>query len=219
MTIVVWILAFIIAITIHEAAHAYVADRLGDPTPRLQGRLSLNPLVHYDPVGTTLLFFLVILRAVTNNPAIIPFGWAKPVRFDPYNLANPRRDSALISLAGPASNLILAALISILFRLTYTPFSPLSFLYALALPVIFLNVALAVFNLIPVHPLDGGKILVGLLPTKEAREADIFLGRYGMIILFLLIFPTFGGASPVSLVISPIINFLLSILTPASSII
>ena len=219
MTIVVWILAFIIAITIHEAAHAYVADRLGDPTPRLQGRLSLNPLVHYDPVGTTLLFFLVILRAVTNNPAIIPFGWAKPVRFDPYNLANPRRDSALISLAGPASNLILAALISILFRLTYTPFSPLSFLYALALPVIFLNVALAVFNLIPVHPLDGGKILVGLLPTKEAREADIFLGRYGMIILLLLIFPTIGGASPISLVIFPIINLILSILTPASAII
>jgi len=219
MTIIVWILAFLIAITIHEAAHAYVADRLGDPTPRLQGRLSLNPIVHYDPIGTTLLFFLVILRAVTQNPAIIPFGWAKPVRFDPYNLANPRRDSALISLAGPASNLILAALISIVFRLTYTPFSPLSFLYALALPVIFLNVALAVFNLIPVHPLDGGKILVGLLPSKEAREADLFLGRYGMIILFLLIFPTFGGASPVSLVISPIINFLLSILTPASSII
>ncbi|OGM04580.1 hypothetical protein A3E15_02430 [Candidatus Woesebacteria bacterium RIFCSPHIGHO2_12_FULL_42_9] len=219
MTIIVWILAFLIAITIHEAAHAYVADRLGDPTPRLQGRLSLNPIVHYDPIGTTLLFFLVILRAVTQNPAIIPFGWAKPVRFDPYNLANPRRDSALISLAGPASNLILAALISIVFRLTYTPFSPLSFLYALALPVIFLNVALAVFNLIPVHPLDGGKILVGLLPSKEAREADLFLGRYGMIILFLLIFPTFGGASPVSLVISPIINFLLSILAPASSII
>ena len=219
MTIIVWILAFLIAITIHEAAHAYVADRLGDPTPRLQGRLSLNPIVHYDPIGTTLLFFLVILRAVTQNPAIIPFGWAKPVRFDPYNLANPRRDSALISLAGPASNLILAALISIVFRLTYTPFSPLSFLYALALPVIFLNVALAVFNLIPVHPLDGGKILVGLLPGKEAREADLFLGRYGMIILFLLIFPTFGGASPVSLVISPIINFLLSILAPASSII
>jgi len=219
MTIIVWILAFLIAITIHEAAHAYVADRLGDPTPRLQGRLSLNPIVHYDPIGTTLLFFLVILRAVTQNPAIIPFGWAKPVRFDPYNLANPRRDSALISLAGPASNLILAALISIVFRLTYTPFSPLSFLYALALPVIFLNVALAVFNLIPVHPLDGGKILVGLLPSKEAREADLFLGRYGMIILFLLIFPTFGGASPISLVIFPIINFLLSILTPASSII
>ena len=219
MLILGWIIAFIVAITIHEASHAWMSDRLGDPTARLMGRLSLNPIVHYDPIGTTLLFFLVILRAVTQNPAIIPFGWAKPVRFDPYNLANPRRDSALISLAGPASNLILAALISIVFRLTYTPFSPLSFAYALALPVIFLNVALAVFNLIPVHPLDGGKILVGLLPSKEAREADLFLGRYGMIILFLLIFPTFGGASPVSLVISPIINFLLSILAPASSII
>ena len=146
-------------------------------------------------------------------------GGKNALAFARIAVLTPRGNSGIISLAGPASNLILAALISIVFRLTYTPFSPLSFLYALALPVIFLNVALAVFNLIPVHPLDGGKILVGLLPSKEAREADLFLGRYGMIILFLLIFPTFGGASPVSLVISPIINFLLSILAPASSII
>lgn len=217
ITILFWILAFVVAITIHEAAHAFVADRLGDPTPRLQGRLSLNPLVHYDPVGTTLLFILVVMRAL--GFPVIPFGWAKPVRFDPYNLANPRRDSALISLAGPASNLILAIFISIIFRLTYSPFSPLSFIYGLALPFIVINVALAIFNLIPVHPLDGGKILVGLLPSKEAREADLFLSRYGIIILFFLIFPTFGGVSLVSKVISPIINFLLNILAPASSII
>lgn len=219
ISIIFWILAFVVAITVHEASHAFVADRLGDPTARLQGRLSLNPLVHYDTVGTTLLLFLVILRAVTQNPAIIPFGWAKPVRFDPYNLANPRRDSALISLAGPVSNLILATLISIIFRLTYSPFSPLSYLYALAIPVIILNVALAVFNLIPVHPLDGGKILVGLMPSKEAREVDSILNRYGLIILFLLIFPTFGGVSLISSIISPVINLLLKILVPSSSII
>src|SRR3989304_7036270 len=217
LTILFWILAFVVAITVHEASHAFVADRLGDPTPRLDGRLSLNPLVHYDPIGTTLLLILVLLRAL--GFPVIPFGWAKPVRFDPYNLASPRRDSALISLAGPTSNLILATIISLIFRLTYSPFSPVSFLYGLALPFIVLNVALAIFNLIPIHPLDGGKILVGILPTRQAREADIFLTRYGMIILLFLIFPTFGGVSLISVVISPITNFLLKILTPGSSIV
>jgi len=217
LTILFWILAFVVAITVHEASHAFVADRLGDPTPRLDGRLSLNPLVHYDPIGTTLLLILVLLRAL--GFPVIPFGWAKPVRFDPYNLASPRRDSALISLAGPTSNLILATIISLIFRLTYSPFSPVSFLYGLALPFIVLNVALAIFNLIPIHPLDGGKILVGILPTRQAREADIFLTRYGMIILLFLIFPTFGGVSLISIIISPVINFLLKLLTPGSSIV
>jgi len=217
LSIFIWILAFVVAITIHEAAHAYMADRLGDPTARLAGRLSLNPLVHYDPVGTTLLLILVIMRAF--GIPVIPFGWAKPVQFDPYNLQNPKRDSALISLAGPAANLVLATLISVILRLAYSPFSPVSFAYSLAFPFIILNVALAIFNLIPIHPLDGGKILVGFLPSKEAREVDIFLNHYGLIVLFFLIFPTFGGVSLVSLIVSPVINFLLRILTPGSSII
>lgn len=217
LTIIFWILAFIVAITVHEAAHAFIADRLGDPTPRLEGRLSLNPLVHYDPLGTTLLLILVVMRAF--GIPVIPFGWAKPVRFDPYNLANPKRDSALISLAGPVSNLILAGVIALVLRFAYSPFSPVSFIYSFAYPFIILNVALAIFNLIPIHPLDGGKILVGLLPSKEGREVDIFLNHYGLIILFFLIFPTFGGVSLVSLIVSPVINFILKILTPSSSII
>src|SRR4030065_1044138 len=110
MSIIVWILAFVVAITIHETAHAWMADRLGDPTPRMMGRLSLNPLVHYDPIGTTLLLVLVVMRAF--GIPVIPFGWAKPVRFDPYNLKNPRRDAAIISLAGPLSNFILAIILS-----------------------------------------------------------------------------------------------------------
>jgi Zn-dependent protease len=217
MEIISWIIAFLIAITIHESSHAYMADKLGDPTPRLMGRLSLNPLVHYDRVGTTLLLVTVFLRAI--GAPVIPFGWAKPVRYDPYNLKNPKRDSALISLAGPASNLILAVLLAIILRLTANPFFLFGLLSNLLVPIIYLNVALPIFNLIPIHPLDGGKILVGLLPEGEAQEADLFLRRYGMIILFLLIFPTIGGSSPLSMVISPVINTILNLLLPGTPLV
>lgn len=212
LSLLSWILAFIIAITFHEAAHAWMADRLGDPTARLAGRLSLNPLVHYDKVGTTLLLVLVIMRAI--GIPVIPFGWAKPVRFDPYNLKNPRRDSALISLAGPAANIILAVILSIIIRLTTGPFSPLGILPILLYPTIVLSIILALFNLIPIHPLDGGKIFIGILPESEAREAEVFLRRYGFIILLLLIFPTVGGTSPIFLVLSPVMDFILNILLP-----
>src|SRR4030042_2908299 len=104
LTILVWLVAFAVTMTIHEAAHAWTADRLGDPSARLLGRLSLNPIKHYDPVGTTLLLVLVILRAI--GIPVIPFGWAKPVGFDPYNLRHPRRDTALISFAGPGTNIL-----------------------------------------------------------------------------------------------------------------
>lgn len=212
MEIVGWIIAFVIAITIHEAAHAWMADRLGDPTARLMGRLSLNPIVHYDPIGTTLLLVLVAMRAM--GVPVMPFGWAKPVMVDPYNLRSPRRDSALVSLAGPGANLSLAVLLSIILRLV-----PTVTLMNIFIPVILLNVVLAIFNLIPIHPLDGGKIFIGILPEQEAREAEIFLNRYGMILLFLLIFPTFGGVSPVSMFMGPIINFILSILLPSNSLV
>ena len=203
--ILIWIFAFAVVITVHEASHAWMADKLGDPTPRLTGRLSLNPLVHYDPIGTTLLLVLALMRAL--GAPVIPFGWAKPVQFDPYNLKNPRKDAALISLAGPLSNLILATIISIVAR-----FSPI--LVNLAVPFIILNVALAIFNLIPIHPLDGGKILIGLLPYQQARKTELFLSKFGMIMLFLLIFPTFGGGSLVSYIISPVINLFTNILLP-----
>lgn len=225
MEIVFWIIAFAVAITIHEAAHAWMADYLGDPTPRLEGRLSLNPIVHYDRVGTTLLLVLVILRSLSSIPGfegfryILPFGWAKPVRFDPYNLKNPRRDAALISLAGPAANIILATLLAIILKFLLNPFSPFYFLPNLIFPLILLNVSLGIFNLIPVHPLDGGKILVGILPAKNAHAVDMFLSQYGTIILIFLIFPTLSGNSPVSLFITPLINFVLNLLLPGSSFI
>ena len=212
ITIIAWLLAFIVAITIHEAAHAWMADRLGDPTARLMGRLSLNPLVHYDRVGTTLLLVLVILRAF--GVPVIPFGWAKPVRFDPYNLQNPKRDTALISLAGPLANLIFALALGLILR-----FSPLFYLTIFFYPLIVLNVVLALFNLIPVHPLDGGKILVGILPNRDALELDRFLRRYGLIILFFLIFPVFGGTAPVFIVLTPLINLIINLIIPGNPLV
>lgn len=213
----VWILSFIVAITIHEFAHAWMANRLGDPTAKIQGRLSLNPLVHYDPVGTTLLLVLVILRAL--GAPVIPFGWAKPVRYDPFNLKDPRRDTALISFSGPFINLLFAGVLGLILRLSYSPFFPVSVLSGIFYPFIVLNIALAVFNLIPVHPLDGGKIIVGLLPENQAAEVDRFLYRYGTIILLFLIFPLFGNASLVSMIISPVINFFLNAFIPGSLLI
>lgn len=196
LSFVLWALALVIAITIHEFAHAWTAVRLGDPTPKLQGRLTLNPLSHLDPVGTIMLLFF-------------RFGWGKPVQFDPYNLQNPRRDAAVISLAGPVSNLILATTLSLIVNLVYSP------LTTLLIPIIYLNVVLAVFNLIPMHPLDGGKILVGLMPKEQAKDIDVFMNKYGMIILLFLIFPFFGSTSPIFSFLTPIINFILSVLLPS----
>lgn len=204
--IIVWIVAFAVTITVHEASHAWMANRLGDPTARLLGRLTLNPIKHYDPVGTTLLLALVIMRSI--GIPVIPFGWAKPVPIDPYNLQNPKKDAALISLAGPMSNIILATLLAIILRIF-----PSEIVFTITYPLILLNVVLATFNLIPVHPLDGGKILVGVLPKKEAHEFDTFLTRYGMFLLVILIFP-FGGNSLISYVFNPVVSFILNLLIP-----
>ena len=200
--ILITIIALLIAITVHEAAHAWAANYLGDPTAKLMGRLTLNPLAHLDPMGT--LVFLI--TAIAG----FPFGWGKPVQFDPYNLQNPKRDSALISLAGPASNMVLASVLSLAFR-----FFPIGIFP----PIIALNIALAVFNLIPIHPLDGGKILVALLPDRTGRQYDLFLNRYGIFILLLLILPIVNGGSIISLVISPVINFLLGVFLPGIGVV
>lgn len=207
--ILIWILAFVLTITIHEAAHAWMSDRLGDPTARVLGRLTLNPIKHLDLYGTVLIPLFLLL---VHSPFI--FGWAKPVPIDPYNLKNPRRDSALISLAGPLINIAFATVLAILVRLI-----PDATLFNIAYPIILLNVTIAVFNLIPVHPLDGGKILVGVLPNTEARELDAFLSRYGFMVLIFLIFPIFGGSSLLTSIISPVINFIMFLLVPGSSFI
>ncbi|HUS52261.1 MAG TPA: site-2 protease family protein [Candidatus Bathyarchaeia archaeon] len=209
---VILIIAFLFSLSIHEAAHAYAADRLGDPTARLSGRVTLNPLAHLDPVGTLLPLFLLF----TGSPII--FGWGKPVPFDPFNLKNPRRDAALISFAGPASNLVLATFLAILIRLGPFFLGTNVFLMELFLvPVIALNIMWALFNLIPIHPLDGGKVLIGLLPQDLAIKWDEVLNQYGLILLLLLIFPFFG-ASGIILILSPLINLILNFLLPGTAL-
>ena len=191
-----WLLflpALLIAITVHEFAHAWMADHLGDPTPQLEGRLSLNPLKHLDPVGTLMLL-------------VFRFGWGKPVMFDPYNLRHPRRDGALISLAGPGINLVLATICSLLVKLT-----PLSAWAILLVPLIIMNINLAIFNLLPVAPLDGEKILAGILPRAWADEYQDFMRAYGMVLLILLILPLRGSSLAISLIM-PVINLIAKLL-------
>jgi Zn-dependent protease len=198
------ILAFAYTIIIHEVAHAWMADRLGDPTARLMGRLTLNPIPHIDLYGSVLLpLFLILLR----SPFL--FGWAKPVPIDPYNLKDPRKDSAAVALAGPAANILIATILAIAYK-----FTPSQWVSGLILETITFNVALAVFNLLPIHPLDGGKIIVGLLPHKEAIQFDRFMSQYGLLLLVFTIFPIFGGISLVSYILYPIISLVLHLLVP-----
>jgi Zn-dependent protease len=206
LSLLIWLLAVTIAITILEFAHALIADRLGDPTARLQDRLSLNPLNHYDRTGTTLLLATAFLRAL--GAPVIPFGWAKPVEYDPYNLRHPRRDAAIIALAGPAINLLLAFLLAFALK---TFFMELPLINILITAIITINTALAIFNLIPIHPLDGSKIITWILPTDLAHEYQIIMHQYGLFILMALIIP-WGGTSALSTLISPLISFFLSIL-------
>lgn len=186
----------LLSIALHEFAHCWVTDKLGDPTPRAKGRLTLDPRAHLDPLGTAVILFT-------------RFGWGKPAPFDPYNLKQPVRDTALIAAAGPITNLAIALILSIILSLNVIPFMWLSFSL---FNIIVINVALAVFNLIPVYPLDGSKILMAVLPSSSALEYEQFMHRYGTWVLLLLIIPWGNGASPINQLLSPLIDLLINIL-------
>lgn len=191
---IITIIGLVLAITIHEFSHAFVADKLGDPTPRYQGRVTLDPRAHLDPIGT---LAMLLTR----------FGWGKPVMFDPYNLKEPIRDTALIALAGPLSNIIFATILSVIIHLFPLP----AVINFALIQVLVINLVLAVFNLIPVYPLDGSKIILVLLPRDTAYEYEQIMNQYGTIILLALILPIWGGTSAVSTIISPVINLLYSL--------
>lgn len=179
---IIGFLIFIYSIILHEIAHGWVAERLGDPTARISGRLTLNPLSHIDPIMSVLLPLFLFL---TRSPILI--GAAKPIPIDPYNLRHPQKEMGLIGLAGPATNLLLALLLAGLAQVL-SGNAALVFLPLLANATL-LNIVLAVFNLIPIPPLDGGRVLVSLLP-RHYGEALMSLENFGIfIVLFLLFFP------------------------------
>lgn len=188
--------AFLFAITIHEFSHGYIAYRLGDPTAKDHGRLTLNPLAHLDIFGTLALLF-------------IGFGWAKPVPVNPYNLANPRRDHLWIALAGPASNFVCAFAFGTLFRIS-SPFLSQSSTGQIVLTMIFMavwiNLILTVFNLLPIPPLDGFHILEGLVSHDMYLRLQT-IERIGPMLLFgLIIISSFSGIGIFKYIFSPFLT-------------
>ncbi|MCU0606159.1 MAG: site-2 protease family protein [Candidatus Edwardsbacteria bacterium] len=196
--------AVLFAITIHEYAHGWVADRLGDPTARLMGRLTLNPLAHLDPIGALM---LVLVR----------IGWAKPVPVNPNNLRDPRRDMIWVSLAGPVTNLAAALVLGTAVRLMVTYNVGLGPLTAPVLTLLVLgvviDVALAIFNFLPIPPLDGSKVLAGLLPGRWAYQYLRF-ERFGPIALIgLILAGQLFGINVLGRLINPAIGFFVALFT------
>ncbi len=184
--LIIWFVVFLLSLTVHECAHAWMAERVGDPTARYLGRVTLNPVPHIDPVGT-ILFPLI---AYTTGAWL--FGWAKPVPYNPLNLRDRKTGEILIAAAGPFSNVILVAVFLILAKITFQT-SLGNSLGDMAAPIakvmevgIRLNIILAVFNMIPVPPLDGSKILMNLLPDSIAESYAQIPDWSGFIVLFLL---------------------------------
>jgi Zn-dependent protease len=206
------VLAF--SLSFHEMAHAWTAHRLGDPTAYNEGRVSMNPAVHVDPIGT-ILFPLVGMLFAAAGTRVPLIGWAKPVPFLVRNLSNPRRDVILIALAGPASNLLLAIVMSVAIRVAFAfDWIPIGFdgrpegpVWAFLIGGLFTNLGLMVFNLLPIPPLDGGKVLSNLLPLRSGLAFDEFAGQYGFIVLYALLL-----TGILTRIVQPPINVLVTIL-------
>jgi len=177
MEIIFWIVILIMSVVIHEVSHGYVAYLQGDPTAYYAGRLTLNPFKHLDFIGS----FIV---PVVTSFAGFPFGWAKPVPFNPYNLKNQRWGEFLIAIAGPLSNITIAIIFGLILRIAN--FNVPQAFFELSLVVVIVNIVLAVFNLIPIPPLDGSKILFNILPSRFL-EYRVILEQYSVILLIVLI--------------------------------
>lgn len=204
LTLSLLVVPVLLAVTLHEVAHGWVAYRLGDPTAKLAGRLTLNPLKHLDPVGT--------LAFVITQWMGWPVGWAKPVPINPANLRRPRQDMVWVAAAGPAANVLLAVGFALLYHLAgrllvgVAPKAIVVPLLLIAQTGVYVNVGLTIFNILPVPPLDGGNIALGLLPRDLAIRYDQ-LRPYGFILLLILIFT---GA--VAKVVFPVIHVLAALL-------
>lgn len=197
--ICVWALPIIFAITLHEVAHGWVASWFGDQTAKLSGRLSLNPMKHIDPIGTVVVPLLMLVAGG------IMFGWAKPVPVDARNMRNPRRDMAIVALAGPLSNVLMAILWAFIAKAGIAMGS--AALMYMGQAGIWINVALGVLNLLPLPPLDGGKVLESLLPPRMALS----LSKIEPYSFFILIFLIITGV--LSFIIAPPIYFLIQLIS------
>jgi len=194
------IIILIMSVVVHEVSHGYAALALGDSTAKYQGRLTLNPLAHLDLVGS----LIVPLIGYLAGGFIV--GWAKPVPFNPYNLRNQKWGEALVAIAGPLANILLAVIFALFIRLVlaYQWFTLSPAFISLTGFVIMINITLAIFNLVPIPPLDGSKILFAFLPYKWQVVRDFF-ERYGLILVFVFIFFFWQ-------IISPMVNYLFTFL-------
>lgn len=187
LTFIVSVVILIMSVVVHELSHGYTAELLGDPTPRLQGRLTLNPLKHLELFGSFIVPIITSLAGFT-------FGWAKPVQWNPYNIKNQRWGELLISIAGPLSNIAIALVFGLVIRF-FGSLLPVAFVQ-IAFYVIAINIVLAVFNLIPLPPLDGSKVLFSLLPQSFGR-VRLVLEQYSIFFFLILIFFLWRFVEPI----------------------
>jgi len=198
--IILLIPPILLALTFHEYMHGWTAYKMGDPTAKMAGRLTMNPIAHLDPIGTLMLF-------------LVHFGWARPVPVDPRYFRNPKRDMLIVAAAGPLANMLVALLSGLLARLfqggyfSFLPLSVLQPLYTMVVLSLQINLALAIFNLLPIPPLDGSKILMGLVPPRYESQIN-WLERYGSFLLMaVIIVGMVTNFSILGAFINPFVNF------------